>query len=216
MSRKRTKSKTNTAGQTVFFQSVVRVWPGSLPLLYLCWGFNSMVTGLITVWHDEKEIMIKKIEIIMTTLWTCEYLPHCSMGMWCATVHQNQPPYLHPSNLFRRYHRFTHIHVICYDPTSWSWSSWTQTQALGQSTSSTPLVELQRQWYITQGLEWSKELFKGQESAYSGSEDLWQRVLTMSPLRDSEGKGQWYISILLRYQDGSSKRDLTRYSGIFE
>ena len=29
-------------------------------------------------------------------------------------------------------------------------------------------------------------------------------------------KGRRYISIVLRYQDEGSKRDLTRYSGIFE
>ena len=75
--------------------------------------------------------------------------------------------------------------------------------------SSTALVELQKWWYITQGF-WvikGQRLYEGQESTYSGSEDLWERVLTMSQLKDSEDEGRRYISTVLRYQGEGSKRD---------
>ena len=70
----------------------------------------------------------------------------------------------------------------CYNPTSWSWSSWTQAQVLGQGykvtmyefyyLSRTPMTML----FTTQGL-WVIEgssVYEGQESTYSGSEDLWR------------------------------------------
>ena len=57
--------------------------------------------------------------------------------------------------------------------------------------------------YTTQGL-WvikGSSVYEGQESTYSGSEDLWWRgtELCLQP-RDSEDEGQRYISMVLRYQ----------------
>ena len=62
--------------------------------------------------------------------------------------------------------------------------------------SSTTLVELEETMiYHSRTLSDQRtRIYEGQESTYSGSEDLWQRVLTMSLLRDSEGKVQSYIS----------------------
>ena len=73
-------------------------------------------------------------------------------------------------------------------------------------------VSLQGLWVIE-----GSSVYKGQESTYSGSEDLWWRSteLCLQP-RDSEDEGWRYISMILRYRDEGSKRDLTRYSGIFE
>ena len=110
-------------------------------------------------------------------------------------------------------------HVHCYDPTSWTQAQvpWSKLW----SVSSTALVEPQRRWYITQGLwviegqEYTKDKRALIVAQRTCDEEILNYVSNLETVR-TKIEGQRYISIVLRYQGKGSKRDLTRYSGIFE
>ena len=101
--------------------------------------------------------------------------------------------------------------------------------------SSTTLVEPEWLWVIPlKDYEWLKVqvLYEGQESTYSGSEDLrrWGTWLCLQPRDNEEYDGErlrWSLTVVtkdkgisqgyLRYRRTEVRSvDLTRYSGIFE